>query len=164
MLFESLYPVRITESVYSLDWEALAGSYGGVIFDIDNTLVPHGAPATEQACELFQRLRGLGMKTMLLSNNREPRVKSFAEQVGSPYIHKGGKPRKAGYLKAMERMGTDAATTLFVGDQIFTDVWGANLAGMDTILTYPVDISTDEPQITVKRFFERPFLREKHKN
>ena len=46
---------------------------------------------------------------------------------------------------------------LFLGDQIFTDVWGANRAGMDTVLTEPVDPSTDEIQIVVKRWFEKPF-------
>ena len=74
---------------------------------IDNTLVPHGAPADERAIRLFEHLRGLGLKTCLLSNNKEPRVKSFAEQVKCPYIYKGGKPGAKGYKKAMETMGTD---------------------------------------------------------
>lgn len=60
----------------------------------------------------------------MLSNNKEPRVKSFAEQVNSPYLFKAGKPGRAGYLKAMELMGTNPSNTLFVGDQLFTDVWG----------------------------------------
>ena len=63
----------------------------------------------------------------------------------------------------MKKMGTDAGETLFVGDQIFTDIWGANRAGMDTILTDPVDRSTDEIQIVIKRFLERPFRRERRR-
>ena len=55
-----LYPDRMTDSVYGLDWEKLAGRYRGVIFDIDNTLVPHGAPADEKAIRLFDRIHGLG--------------------------------------------------------------------------------------------------------
>ena len=130
-----------------------------MIFDIDNTLVAHGAGADEQIIRLFARIHELGMKTMLVSNNGEARVKPFAEQVRSEYVHKAGKPKRAGYEKAMRRMGTTAEHTLFVGDQIFTDVWGANRAGMHTILTEPVDISTDEIQITMKRWFEKPFRR-----
>ena len=53
-----------------------------MIFDIDNTLVPHGAPADARSIALFQKLRTIGYQTMVLSNNKEPRVKSFAEQVG----------------------------------------------------------------------------------
>ena len=67
-----------------------------MIFDIDNTLVPHGAPADERAIALFEHLKKLGFKTCLLSNNKEARVKPFASQVKSPYIHKGGKPQREG--------------------------------------------------------------------
>lgn len=156
-----LYPDKMTASVYKLDWEELSKRYRGVIFDIDNTLVPHGAPADEETIGLFARIHGLGMKTMLVSNNGEARVKPFAEQVDTEYVYKAGKPKKPGYLRAMKGMGTTPKDTLFIGDQIFTDVWGANRAGMDTILTEPVDASTDEIQIVIKRWFEKPFRKVK---
>ena len=59
---------------------------------------------------------------MMISNNKEPRVKMFCDAVESPYIYKAGKPKPDNYIKAMELMGTDTNNTLFVGDQIFTDV------------------------------------------
>lgn len=160
MFFKQLYPKKVIASVYGLDWEALAKKYRGVIFDIDNTLVPHGAPADEKAIRLFKRIHGLGMKTMLVSNNGEERVKPFADRIWTEYVYKAGKPKKSGYETAMKKMGTVPSDTLFIGDQIFTDVWGANRAGMDTMLTEPVDPSTDEIQIVVKRLFEKPFRRE----
>ena len=74
----------------------------GIVYDIDNTLVPHGAPVTmREPSELFEHLKEPGIKTCLLSNNKEPRVKSFAQQVKCPYIYKGGKPGAKGYKKAM---------------------------------------------------------------
>ena len=157
MSLKNLYPGRMVSSVYEMDWEKLALTYRGVIFDIDNTLVPHGAPADDRAKELFSRLHGLGMKTALVSNNGEERVRLFAEEVESIYLYKAGKPKRDGYEKAMQRMGTDTENTLFVGDQIFTDIFGGNRAGLDTVLTEPVDKSTDEPQIVVKRWLEKPF-------
>ena len=66
-----------------------------------------------------------------------------------------------GYNKAMAKMGTDPKHTLFIGDQIFTDVWGANRAGIYTMLTQPVDKSTDEIQIVIKRWFDGPFRKER---
>ena len=67
--------------------------YRGVIFAIDNTLVPHGAPADAKAVALFNRLKELGFSSVLLSNNKEPRVKMFFDGVcASHYIYKGGKP------------------------------------------------------------------------
>lgn len=107
MNLKNLYPGRMVSSVYEMDWEKLALTYRGVIFDIDNTLVPHGAPADDRAKELFSRLHGLGMKTALVSNNGEERVRPFAEEVESIYLYKAGKPKRDGYEKAMQRMGTD---------------------------------------------------------
>ena len=119
-MLEPFYPDYEADSAYSIDYEKLyRDGYRGVIFDIDNTLVPHGAPADERATALFARLRGLGFQTILLSNNKEPRVKSFNDGVGSQYIFKAGKPGKDGYEKAMEKMGTTPQNTLFVGDQLF---------------------------------------------
>lgn len=161
MFFHKLYPNKLTASVYCLDWEELSGRYGGVIFDIDNTLVPHGAPADERAVDLFARIHGLGMKTMLVSNNEEERVKPFADLVKTDYVYKAGKPKKRGYEEAIKRLGMEAGNTLFIGDQIFTDVWGANRVGMATILTEPVDPSTDVLQVVIKRWFEKPFRRER---
>lgn len=157
MIFDTLYPDKMTDSVYHLDWETLSKRYAGVIFDIDNTLVPHGAPADQTAVDLFARIHGLGMRTMLVSNNGETRVKPFADLVDTAYVYKAGKPKKRGYVEAMARMGTTTENTLFIGDQIFTDVWGANRAGIDSFLTEPIDPSTDKIQIVVKRWFEKPF-------
>ena len=124
---------------------------------VDNTLVPHGAPADDRARRLFIHLRELGYQCCLLSNNKEPRVKTFNDAVQAQYIFKAGKPRISGYERAMELMGTNKKNTLFVGDQIFTDVYGANRAGIYTILTKPIH-PKEEIQIVLKRYLERIVL------
>ena len=63
----------------------------------------------------------------------------YKRQVKSPYIFKGGKPSVKGYERAMEVMGTGRENTLFIGDQLFTDVWGARRTGLYSILTKPMD-------------------------
>lgn len=152
------YPKEMVESSYVIPYETLyEKGIRGVIFDVDNTLVPHGAPADERALALFERFHQMGMKTCLLSNNKEPRVASFAAQVDSPYIFKGGKPSRKGYQKAMEKMGTDAATTIFVGDQLFTDVYGANRTGIYSFLVKPIH-PKEEIQIVLKRYLEAVVL------
>ncbi len=161
VFLDELYPDDVTDSVYELNWEGLARQYEGVIFDIDNTLVPHGAPADTQAMRLFKRLHGLGFQTMLISNNGERRVKPFAETLRTDYVYKAGNPKKKGYESAIKKMNLAPGRILFLGDQIFTDIWGANRAGMATILTEPVDPATDEIQIVVKRWFEKPFRRKR---
>ena len=157
-MFNRFYPDEDVASAYDIPYDALyKKGIRGVIFDVDNTLVPHDAPADGQAVELFERLRAMGMKTCLLSNNKEPRVKPFADFVGSCYIHKAGKPGVKGYEKAMALMGTDREHTLFVGDQLFTDVYGANRAGLYSILVRPMN-PREEIQIVMKRYLEKPVL------
>lgn len=157
-MLERFYPDNEAESAYGIDYEGLyKKGYQGIVFDIDNTLVPHGAPADRRAVEFFQRLRKLGFQTVLLSNNKEPRVQPFADRVGSKYIFKAGKPGRAGYEKAMELMGTLPESTLFVGDQLFTDVWGAKKAGIVTYLVRPIH-PKEEIQIVLKRRLERIVL------
>lgn len=87
MLVERFYPDEYLDSTYSIDFAELAKKgYRGVLFDIDNTLVPHGAPADQKAKALFAHLRELGMDYCLISNNQLPRVKPFADAIGGKYI------------------------------------------------------------------------------
>jgi HAD superfamily phosphatase (TIGR01668 family) len=162
-LFYRFYPQHYIDSAYDIPYaELYSQGFRGIVFDIDNTLVEHGAPANERAIALFAKLHGLGFRTVALSNNNEGRVKPFADQVGCGYIHKAGKPRPQSYCKAMEMMGSDKATTFFVGDQLFTDIWGANNAGIPSWLVAQID-KKEELQIVVKRFFEKPVLYFYHK-
>lgn len=152
---ETFYPNEIQDSTYIIPFEKWKEKgYKGIIFDIDNTLVPHGADADERSILLFQRLKALGFETLLLSNNKEPRVKRFNEKIGTGYIYKAGKPGLKNYRKAMEKMGTTTENTLFVGDQLFTDVWGAKRAGIYSILVKPMD-PKEEIQIVLKRYLEK---------
>ena len=155
---DSLFPDLELDSAYDVDYEGLyEKGYRGVIFDIDNTLVPHGDPADEKSIALFSRLKKIGFDTVLLSNNKEYRVKPFADAVGSKYEFLASKPSRKGYERAMEDMGTDKDSTLFVGDQIFTDVWGAKRTGIYAILTKKI-LPREEIQIVLKRFLEKIVL------
>ena len=153
-MLSAFYPKEYMDSTYEIPYEDFyKKGIRGIIFDIDNTLVPHGAPANKQARALFSQLRAIGFSTCLLSNNKEPRVAPFAGQVQSPFLCKAGKPGAKGYRLAMERMGTTADTTLFVGDQLFTDIYGANRVGIHAILVKPIH-PKEEIQIVVKRRLE----------
>lgn len=83
-MFSCFYPDRIEESVYNIDFEKLYNNgKRGILFDIDNTLVMHGADADKAAEDLFGRLHLLGFKTCLISNNDEERVKRFNKNIGT---------------------------------------------------------------------------------
>jgi len=155
---KTFYPDEIKDSAYIIDYDYLYDiGYRGIIYDIDNTLVEHGAPANDKAIRHIEWLKEKGFKIVLLSNNKEPRVKMFNDSVNVLYIFKAGKPSKKGYLKAMDMMGTDKSSTVFIGDQLFTDVWGAKRCGIKNILVKPID-KHEEIQIVLKRRLEAVVL------
>ena len=157
-MFETFFPDEYVASTYVIPFDKLyEEGYRGVIFDIDNTLVPHGAPADIRAQKLFAHLKELGFESCLLSNNKEPRVKMFNEEIKTHYIYDAHKPSIKNYQKAMEIMGTDLKSTLFVGDQLFTDVWGAKRTGIRNILVKPIH-PKEEIQIVLKRRLEKIVL------
>ena len=157
-MFERFFPDAYMDSTYVIDFEKLyQEGIRGVIFDIDNTLVPHGAPADERAIRLFARLRSIGLDYCLISNNQLPRVKPFADAVQAKFVEDAHKPSRKNYLKAMKLMHVDLDSCIFVGDQIFTDVYGAKRCGMRTILVKPLH-PKEEIQIVLKRYLEKIVL------
>lgn len=157
-MFRKFYPKAYVDSAYEIAYEKLyQKGFRGILFDIDNTLVPHDAPADARSTALMDRLHAAGFATCLISNNKELRVAPFAEAMHTAYVYKAGKPSRRGYQEGMKRMGTDLSNTLFVGDQIFTDVYGANRAGLYSILVKPMN-PKEEIQIVLKRYLERIVL------
>ncbi len=129
-----------------------------VLADLDNTLVPY--KVTQPPPELTawkEELESCGIRLFLLSNSRKPgRAQKFAEKLGIPFQGHSGKPKKAGYLRAMERMGVTPEQTVMVGDQIFTDTLGANNAGVAPLLVQPIRLAGN-PGRYVRYAVETPF-------
>ena len=153
-----LYPGEYIDSTYHIDFDKLYNEgYRGIIFDIDNTLVPHGAPADERAKALFAGLKAIGFRCCLISNNQKPRVEMFNKDIQVDYVYNAHKPSTRNYLRAMEIMGTDRRSSVFIGDQLFTDIWGAKNAGLRNILVKPIN-PKEEIQIVLKRYLEKIVL------
>ena len=157
-MFRCFFPDEYLDSAYAVNYKKLyQEGYRGLLFDVDNTLVPHGAPADERAIQLFRELRDIGFSCCLVSNNKKKRVAPFASLVGAEYIELAAKPSRRGYERAMERLGTNPGNTVFIGDQLFTDIWGAKNAGLRNILVKPIH-PKEEIQIVLKRYLERIVL------
>lgn len=157
-MFSCFFPDECVESTYKINFERLyEEGYRGLIFDIDNTLVPHGAPADERAEALFKRLKAIGFSCCLLSNNQLERVDSFNRTVQVYFIEDAHKPSVKNYEKAMKLMHTDKSNTIFIGDQLFTDVYGAKRTGIRNILVQPIH-PKEEIQIVLKRYLEKIVL------
>lgn len=134
-MLRDFYPYEFVEDVFSIDYQRLyENGVRGIIFDVDNTLVPHGLNSTKAVDELFRKIHGLGFKTLLMSNNCEARILRFKANIDTLYIHRAGKPNPDSYWNALSMMGLKKEETVVVGDQIFTDILGANRAGIPNIL------------------------------
>lgn len=134
-MLKQYFPYEYAESVFTIDYRKLLEmGFEAVIFDIDNTLVHHGDSSTPKVDALFAGIQKMGLKTILLSNNNEERVQMFIENIDTLYVHLANKPDTAGYLKALELLGVEKEKVVMVGDQVFTDILGANRCGIASIL------------------------------
>ena len=154
------YPKLYIKGFGDLDIPALkAQGIDGMVLDIDNTLVPYHVPTpTPEVIAFVDKLRANGIDAVIASNNNGERVERFAKELGVYAICKAGKPLPGGLKKCAAKMGTKIKRTAVIGDQIFTDVLGANLCGMYSVLVVPLP-SAENSFFKVKRFFERIILK-----
>lgn len=155
----SLIPRGVYPSFSALDPAALADrGVKLVLADLDNTLVAYKVPApTPEVAAWKDALAAQGIQLFILSNSRKPgRAQRFAQALGVPYQGHSGKPKKGGYLRALERMGCAPEQAVMIGDQIFTDVLGANNAGIVPLLILPIRLAGN-PGRYLRYAVETPF-------
>lgn len=153
-----LFPWERAKSVFSIDYQKLYDlGYRAVLFDIDNTLVHHGDDSTPEVDELLRQIHRVGLKTMLISNNGVDRIERFLRNIDSPYIPNADKPDPGNYRRAMEILGVGPEETVCIGDQLFTDILGANRSGMAGILVDFIRLP-NETRIGIRRHLERVIL------
>lgn len=136
MLFK---PTFWLKSVLMIDEDFLRENrVEALVLDLDNTLSMHGDPVPEEGVEdWLDKMRGLGIKMRVVSNNTNRRVAPLAARLGLEFTANGAKPLTFGITRAMKAMGAERAVTLVVGDQIFTDIIAGNLRGVRTVLVEP---------------------------
>lgn len=130
-----------------------------LILDVDNTLTRHNSQELPKEVESWVRLmRENGFKLMIASNNNAARIRPFSEKIGIKAIPNSMKPLPIGYRKAQREWGLAPEQIAVVGDQIYTDITGANLCGMLSIM-----VRYFQPEsgffFRLKRLLERPVLR-----
>ena len=138
------YPGDFAESVFEIDFAALYDrGVRGLIFDVDNTLVPHGADSTPEVDALFARLNAMGFRCLMLSNNGPDRLRRFLKNIDADFIDNSGKPRRKAGKAALRRLGLGKKETVLIGDQVFTDILCANFSGIPSILVRYIGYDPD---------------------
>lgn len=135
-----------------------------VFLDVDNTLSIHGSQSPLKGSVAWSKnLVEKGFQLFIISNNFKKRVEPFAAQFQLPFVHFAAKPLPWGYIKAKKGLKNEVKNDqcLVVGDQIFTDIIGANLCGMKSVLLEPIQLE-DTASFRLRRKWEQRF-REKAK-
>lgn len=131
-----------------------------VLLDVDNTLTTHDAPdLTDEVKTWLSAMQAEGFLLLIMSNNTPERVAPFAEKIGLPYYAHACKPWPGGYRRAAQVLGVPKQECVAIGDQIFTDIVGANAARIPSILLEPIQPEVDQKFIVFKRKIERLLMK-----
>lgn len=135
------YPKGYFNKVSEISLEYLKeNNIKGLILDVDNTLIDYYRNISEETINWANNLKQNGIKMCILSNsNKHEKVKEVAEKLELEYIYFGIKPLKRGFKKAKKMLDLENNEIAAVGDQIFTDVLGANRMKMFSILVEPIE-------------------------
>ncbi len=156
MLFDADFAFwRVTEITPEF---LLKNNIKGLLLDLDNTLTTHDNPVpAEGVLNWIDTMKNAGIKLVIVSNNHTSRVKPFADMLGLEFISEGKKPLSSGFNRAQKHMKIPFSQLAVVGDQIFTDMLGANLKGVRGIFVYPIEHEKTR-FFKFKRWAEKPFL------
>ena len=138
----------------------------GLILDVDNTLINLERKMPEGISNWAKDLQDKGIKICILSNsNKMEKVGAVAHIINAPYIFFGKKPLKSGFLRAQKLLKLNSENIAVVGDQIFTDIIGANRCNMFSILVKPIE-EKDYLITRIKRPIEKMIIKKylKRKN
>ena len=134
-----------------------------LLLDVDNTLTEHHSQELDVVTEAWLiAVKEAGIKLMLVSNSKDPRVAPFAKRIDLPYVHTSLKPLPFGFLRAAKALGVSRKRCMAVGDQSFTDVLGAKLAGVRVVQLIPVKVE-EGWSFRLRRRLEQPILRHTQK-
>ncbi len=130
---------------------------GLLLLDYDNTMLPYTQDVpSETLLNWLSEMKQANIQLCIVSNSRKPRVPAFSAAYGVPCVTRAAKPGTRGIREAMERFGVPKEKTALVGDQIYTDVLGANMAGITAIAVKSIHNHTI--WLKMRHLLEIPFL------
>ena len=151
-MFDKFVPDIYQKSIYTIDYNKLkCAGIKCIIFDLDNTLSPTTlSKPTKRLKAFITKLKQMGFKCIILSNSGKRRVEPFKNELAIDAAPSAKKPSKKKYMKIMGNYKFVPDEIAAVGDQLLTDIYGANRLGFTSILVN---------QMGAKDFFNSTFNR-----
>ena len=157
LFYPTVYRRRVTDITIE-DLQALG--VRGLLLDVDDTLTTYGSQYLSEEIEAWLRsMEEAGIALTVVSNSWEWRVAPFAQKIGLRHISLSCKPSPIGFWRGVRRLGLKRRECAVVGDQIFTDILGANLGGVPSILLEPIKVETEKRFLRLRRRWEVPLRR-----
>ena len=128
-----------------------------LMLDFDNTIVPYTTSTPEPLMEQWLLdMKQTEIQICVVSNSKKDRVKIFCANYGIPCITHAKKPFTKGIGECLAKFKIPASQAAIVGDQIFTDTLGGNLAGITPILVKAID--NHNFWLKARHVLELPFI------
>lgn len=163
-MIEKFMPDEYQKSIYTIDYKKLKTiGIKCILFDLDNTLVPCSVDKpTKKIKDLFAELEEMGFKVIIISNSSKKRLTPFKEGLNVDTAPLALKPRKDKYEKILKEYNLKPMEIAAIGDQLCTDILGANRMGIRSILINPIS-NVDFFATVFNRFLEKIIMKQLEK-
>ena len=161
-LHKKVIPSYFVNSILDIDFNQLKEQgVKALFFDLDNTLIPYDINVISEETQKFLEDLLIDFKVVVISNSRKKRVSNATKNLQNiPYVKFARKPLKFGFKKALKLAGVKASEAAAIGDQLMTDVFGANrLKFNKTILVFPIKQKSDHILTRFNRRLENKFIK-----
>lgn len=154
-------PLDVVDHLSKVDFKAYQKQgFKTLLIDVDNTLIPYDDRGFKSWHETLKKdIKEAGFQVVLVSNNAQMKIETFAELFDTPFVHRAQKPSRRGFLKALRLIHASKESALIIGDQLMTDVYGANRLGAKSILVRPIHAKTEKWYTKITRRLENQMLK-----
>lgn len=158
----NIYPDEIKKSVLDIDLKKLKEENIHVLIcDVDNTLCLHDEEEiSKDKMEWLKQAVSFDMKIILISNNHVSRIERVARLIDAKAYGFALKPFPFTYMKMLKENKISKDEAICIGDQLFTDIFGAKFMGIRNIYVHPMSES-DIIYTKLSRAIENYILKEK---
>lgn len=159
-MWKMVTPKWTLESVFDVTASMLQRHhFKAILLDLDNTIVAWNQnEPTPAMIKWVSQMREANIEVFILSNNTPQRVSSVASPLQLHYCANSLKPFKHAFKKAMQQLLVEPNEVVVIGDQVITDIIGANRMGLASILVKPI-AQHDNIYTWLNRAIERLLLK-----
>ena len=155
------YPNEYKKTIFDINFSDLKKiGIEHVLIELDNTLISYEENfPTKKIKNLIKNIKDLNLQVLIISNNRESRVKSFSGAIGCDYVYKAKKPLRSGFKRALKKLGNpNPETVCLIGDQFMTDVFGGKKMNFYVIVVDAIKRKTEKWYTKINRRLESKVL------